>query len=317
MCHRPGRHERPNPNPHTYRHGTGPLAVAARSYQLLMSGPDVLAIDGRVSHGLPHRSIPLPELEQWLTNHCCYEAHDEVWRHLVARARTDGPAWVVAAVGIAQPGLRAAAGAAARRSYLPADTRDDLDAELLAGFLEALRSDHVPDTRVRGWLIGQAYIAARRQRRIETRHAHRRHRTNPADIADVAEVVSLSYPADSDGPDTILNAAVARGVITAAERDLIARTRLNGMPLLELARSTGQHYDALASQRRRAEADLLLHLGAIPRQTWDDRARAIEARRQSACLARRAGQPRPYVRERDGATDARALARRSCRRTRP
>jgi hypothetical protein len=62
-----------------------------------------------------------------------------VWRHLVTRARTDGPAWVVVAVGVAMPGLRVTAARLARMYG------GDVQAAVVAEFLAALRTiDPVP-----------------------------------------------------------------------------------------------------------------------------------------------------------------------------
>ena len=47
-----------------------------------------------------------------------------MWRELVVRARRDGPAWVVAAVGVAMPGLRRIAG------MLAAGWRGDTDGSI-------------------------------------------------------------------------------------------------------------------------------------------------------------------------------------------
>jgi hypothetical protein len=81
------------------------------------------------------------------------EVRDAVWRELVVRARRDGPAWVVAAVGVAMPGLRRIAG------LLTAGWRgdtDDLDSELIVGFVARLKTidldvpricDFMPRTR--------------------------------------------------------------------------------------------------------------------------------------------------------------------------
>ncbi|WP_422750494.1 hypothetical protein [Micromonospora sp. WMMD1219] len=76
-------------------------------------------------------------MRQWLLDHPrAYTVRDVVWRELIRRARLDGPAWVIAAVALAMPALRRYAG---RLLTGWAGDARDLDAEILTGFLTALR----------------------------------------------------------------------------------------------------------------------------------------------------------------------------------
>jgi hypothetical protein len=85
----------------------------------------------------PAGVIALPALQSWLLRHPrAYAVRDAVWGELIRRARLDGPAWVVAATAMAMPALRRYAGQL--RIGWSGDTHD-LDAEILAGFLTALR----------------------------------------------------------------------------------------------------------------------------------------------------------------------------------
>src|SRR5882724_1630547 len=111
---------------------SSPLDAADRAFALLVAPPTQIGFDARGFDGLPDTIVPLEKLRAVLlaastTDHC----KDAVWRELVLRARRDGPAWVVAAVGVAMPGLRRVAGQLARGWR--GDT-DDLDAELIVGF---------------------------------------------------------------------------------------------------------------------------------------------------------------------------------------
>jgi hypothetical protein len=54
----------------------------------------------------------------------------------------------------------------------------------------------------------------------------------------------------------LLPAAVAAGVLTSREVVVIARTRIEGRPLREVAAALGRPYDAARMERRRAEAAL-------------------------------------------------------------
>jgi hypothetical protein len=115
---------------------SSPLAAAARAFALLVQPPTPIGFDGRGFAGLPDEILPLERLRSLLLSpQISVEVRDAVWRELVLRARRDGPAWVVAAVGLAMPGLRHVAGLLA--AGWRGDTAD-LDAELVAGFVERL-----------------------------------------------------------------------------------------------------------------------------------------------------------------------------------
>lgn len=58
-----------------------------------------------------------------------------------------------------------------------------------------------------------------------------------------------------------LKRAVAAKVVTAKEAELILRTRVDGVPLAEIAAAEEIAYDTLRLRRRRAERHLLLFLG--------------------------------------------------------
>ena len=98
--------------------------------------------------------MPLPRLRAWLLTHrTAYAARDAVWRDLVTRARGDGPEWMIATVGMAMPALVRFAGSLAR-GYR--GDPDDLDAEILTGFLDA-RPQHrsAPGPAVRAAVLGR------------------------------------------------------------------------------------------------------------------------------------------------------------------
>ena len=112
----------------------------------------------------PAAAAPV-ELRRWLLDRSTSpEARDGVWRELVGHSRRpppEGPAWTVAAVGLALPGLTAAAGRLTRGWR--GDT-SDLDAELLAGFVARLRTLDASEPRVLGRLLDAAIRAGRRAR---------------------------------------------------------------------------------------------------------------------------------------------------------
>src|SRR5690348_14784347 len=90
---------------------SSPLDAAQRAFEFLVCPPAPLAFDSRPFAGLPDGILPLDELRNvLLLPETEVPVRDAVWRELVTRARRDGPAWVVAVVGIAMPGLRRMAG---------------------------------------------------------------------------------------------------------------------------------------------------------------------------------------------------------------
>jgi hypothetical protein len=202
---------------------SSPLDVAARSFELLTEGPRPPVLPNGISADrLP---VLVPTLDR--------EGRDAIWRQLVGLARDGDPAWTVICTGLALPGLRTAAAAVARG--LP-DQAADMDAEILTGFLVALREvdARIPD--VCGRLREAAYNAGRRARYAELAHRNRR-----AD--DDTPVPAFSEPAH---PDAILARAVADGVVSALEAELIGRVHLEGRSIrivaaeLWMARTTAQ-----------------------------------------------------------------------------
>jgi hypothetical protein len=78
------------------------------------------------------------------------------------------------------------------------------------------------------------------------------------------ETVPLAYDFDRAAPlddplerwPGILPSAVAHGVVTPRQVVVIAQTRMEGRPLIEVAQSLGRTYDSLRMERARAEAAL-------------------------------------------------------------
>ena len=54
-------------------------------------------------------------------------------------------------------------------------------------------------------------------------------------------------------PDFVLATAVARGVLTQAQAQLIGRNRLEGIPLAQIAGEMGISHNSLCNRRKRAE----------------------------------------------------------------
>lgn len=223
---------------------TSSLAAADRAFSLLTSGPAPLAFDGHGFAGLPDRVLGLGELKRLLLSGGLSRAEqDAVWRELVLRARRDGPAWVIACVGLAMPGLRRAV---RRLGAGPVPPTVDLPAEVLEGFLVHLRKVDVDGERIVGRLVDAGARRARKARDAE------------ADAAAVQVMRPWSQAPRNpwDHPDWVLARALAAGVINGEEHQLIGGTRLEGRSLAEVSAQLGVSVTLAGAWRRRAQVRL-------------------------------------------------------------
>lgn len=245
------------PSPIDPRGGAGDEAVSAprvldaaeAAFRLLTTGPAPLAVDGSVlGHGLPHRLLPLDEVrERLLDPSTGHEAREAIWQVLVRNARERGAAWVVGAVGVALPGLRNVAGVLAR-GY--AGDVEDLDAEVVAGFTERLKTIDQDAGSLAARLVWAAQRAGARLRAAEWEHAARR----------LPLLDSIEPPAPWGHPDLVLADAVTEGIITEFEASVIIATRLENTHLTTLARKLEFSYEQLRYLRDFAEYRLVRYL---------------------------------------------------------
>jgi hypothetical protein len=265
---------------------SSPLAAAERAFTLLVQPPTHVGFDGRGFDGLPDDILPLERLRTLLLSpQTGVEVRDAVWRELVIRARRDGPAWVVAAVGIAMPGLRHVAGALA--AGWRGDT-SDLDAELLVGFVARLKTIDLEPGRICGRLIDAGLRAARKARDAESDTQLIR--------TDAPDPIAPIHPWDH--PDLVLARAVAVGVLDADEANLIAATRLDNATLAQAAASFGITSSLASSWRLKAERRLrdairdgdlaFVPLRPRPRRRRDaTRQRVVATRQRVAAIQQR------------------------------
>ena len=222
------------------------LDAADAAFRLLCAGPRPLSLHAsRLAAGLPDRPVPLDELRVLLLHPATgTRARNAVWAELVRRARSGDPAWVLGLTGMALPGLRRAVASLAPLCY---GDPADLQAEVLTGFLAAMRAldpgdlEQVP-------LASRLYWAARRAGQklawADAGHAARR--------AGLDERGDAPDPPQGH-PDFVLAAAVRKGVLTPGQAELIGLSRLEGVPLSQIAAGTGISHSALCNRRKRAE----------------------------------------------------------------
>jgi hypothetical protein len=230
----------------------GALAAAERAFGFLTVPPRPLTLDGGLlGHGLPARHIPLDELRRLLVRDpaTSFDAKDAAWHDLITRAKRWGPTWVVAAVGMALPALSAMS---RRLSVGHAGQRDDIDSELLAGFLHAMRhrdlSGPAPYARM-CWAGWRAALLARKSIATE-------------ELPDVFDPESRLPTRPYGHPDLILGRAVHAGVITADQAELISATRLGRVLVEDLAARAGVDASVIRMRRRRAEIAVVKAMAA-------------------------------------------------------
>lgn len=244
----------------------GALATLEATFRMLCRGPGPLAMPGPMfapGRRRPVRLVEARELLLW-PDRMPPDARDAVWAELIRRAQTDpadpaasgrlvevsgagAAAWVVGAAGVLAPGLRRVCD---RLAAGWAGDRDDLEAEVLAGFLTALRAIDPDSGRLPSRLCWAAYRAGSALRHRDT--DHRQRRTSRSD----AELGAVAPPRQWGHPDFVLATAVQAGTITAAEAELIASTRLEGVHLQDAATGLGISRGTLITRRNRAERRL-------------------------------------------------------------
>ncbi|MFC3499893.1 hypothetical protein ACFOOK_02735 [Micromonospora krabiensis] len=217
------------------------LTTAEAAFVLLTCEPAPLVFDARPVPGLPDAAIPLGELRTLLLcERYDSDTTDVLWRHLAHHAREKGPAWVVGAIGVALPALTRLAGKISRGHARHAD---DVDSEVLAGFLQALRAVDLAPPRLwlrlcwAAWRAGVAVIKADEGDEL------------PLDLSTGSRSPRMPY----GHPDLLLGRAAAAGLITSEAAELISATRFGDTLVEQLAAEHGVSASVLRMRRRRAE----------------------------------------------------------------
>jgi hypothetical protein len=218
-----------------------PLDAARVAFGWLTAGDHPVAVDGRLFDHLPNRVIPVDELRDLLLAHGCpRRVWDQVWAHVISRARVEGGTWTITAVGLALPMLTSLA---ARLTERYADDPSDIHAEVLRGFLDALHTVDLAQGRITVRLRWAAYRAG-----------HRALLDGMDGPTPKPPGFHSSEPKPPSGhPDLVLARAVEAGVLTRTEAELIGATRLEGIELADWPRPPGLTYKTLAKHRRKAE----------------------------------------------------------------
>lgn len=217
------------------------LTTAESAFALLTCEPAPLVFDARPVPGLPDVLLPLTELRVLLRcERFDSDTTDGLWRQLAQHARECGPAWVVGAIGVALPALTHLA---AKISRGRARYADDVDSEVLAGFLQALFTADLAAPRLwlrlcwAAWRAGASVVRADEGEEL------------PADPSCGSRLPRMPY----GHPDLLLGRAAAAGLITREAAELISATRFGDALIEQLAVERGVTAAALRMRRRRAE----------------------------------------------------------------
>jgi DNA-directed RNA polymerase specialized sigma24 family protein len=205
------------------------------------------------------------------------DAKDAALAALLRCAQTDARAGRVILQALL-PGLKRLA----ERLIRDPGTRDEVWSTLLAAAWERIYSYPLVrrPQRIAANLLLDTRLAIRQERERARRGAARE-----LALADVPPPPrSLPFP-----PEQPLRRAVDAGAITAEEAELIAQTRIDGTPLVELAAEIRVAYDALRKRRERAERRLLLFLGQPDVRFEGRNRRSFSARIAGPGLAGSAG----------------------------
>jgi hypothetical protein len=223
------------------RHSPSRTSSALRVAQYIFTRsacePTTLWLDGAQFDDLPDgRLLLMPLRDVLLRPATTPGTRDAVWRELISRARTC-ESWLVAAMGMAMPGLRRAV------RQLTIDVRgdrDDLESAVAEGFVTALHKVDLGDTSLCARLVTAARKAGAKQL----------YQDAAVDAAVWSQFASRAPRPPWGHPDFVLLDAVASGV---QEARLIGATRLEHVPVAELAAELGLLTNTLVKRRRRAE----------------------------------------------------------------
>jgi DNA-directed RNA polymerase specialized sigma24 family protein len=191
-----------------------------------------------------------PRLIAFLRSSASAASKDAVLRPLVRIAR-DEPLAARLLLEALAPGLTRLA----ERVIFDERDRDELWALILGHAWQQIRS--YPLERRPSKIAANLILETRRAALAEfTRDRPRRHELPPRPLSERA-----TPPASAD-VDTLLARAVAAGAVSADEAELILQTRIDEVPLRQLAAERRLPYHTLNVRRLRAERRLLLFLGS-------------------------------------------------------
>lgn len=218
------------------------------------------SIDGHQVDGLPDQHLTLAQARDRILDRACPRAtRDGLWRLLIRRARYHGADWTMACAGVALPAL--AASTHRLGSWYGGD-HADLQAEILTGFLEALVTVRLSRPGVAERMRWAAYRAGHAAVVASLSDPRPFELDEPLDVVEAILTGFRSViPHPPWGhPDLVLARAIADGVLTPTEAELIGATRLDADRLDQWARRHSVPYATANTTRWRAERRLVAYL---------------------------------------------------------
>ena len=252
--------------------------------------PTHLTLNGPHVHPcLEERTYSLFELREVLLDRTtANQVRDAVWRHTIRAARHSQD-WMVGALGLAMPMMRSAVRHAGRGLDQVGEAH--LQAEVVTAAIRQIRTVNLDHA-------GQGYFLLCRVRRAALGERKRAQAAALQVLVDEQKVDIEAEFGPARSCESVLQAAVRAQTLTAAEAELIARTRLEGISLVRLSTETGVAYKTLAKRRQRAEARLAAALRSAPGRAREGAPAAassvspVDVRRPSGSVESKASNPR-------------------------
>lgn len=245
-----------------------PLRTLEESFLALAAAPGPLVLPAGLVCERPHRPFfPVDQVRSLLAHPATSPAlRARTWREVARRAQDSGEPWGTVAVGLTVPALHRMLARVSRPTRLE---RADLEQEALTAVATALARVDLTTDDVPAHLLGAADRAVH-----HTVYAARGlKRREGGDMAAHAERLAR-LALQSGGPDmdeavdavrggdeySVLARAVSDRVISVAEAQLIARTRVGGEPMRRLADERGLSARQLYRHRSAAEQCVAAYL---------------------------------------------------------
>lgn len=207
-----------------------------------------LTIDGsKLSADLPSQNMKIDKLFELIRKQTTEQSiKDAIWAEIVRLAQSVGQPWTLVATGLIAPALHSAA---QRVLTHRGGNRADVEADMLLGFIEALRITDPSMQRLAYHLKQIAY-----QRAISAYQVPIQHLNQSGVVRPVPLVTRPGHP------DLVLAQAIEDNALTMTEAELIGRTRLEGTDLPTVARDLDLPHDECLRRRERAETQLARYL---------------------------------------------------------
>lgn len=226
------------------------LDVVERRFLAMTAEPLPTTLDcAELGCGLPAAEMPLDQVRVLLLKRrTSWVTKNAVWQELVRRAHTMPEPWTTVAAAMMMPGLKHIGGKLGTR--YPGE-RNDLDSEILEGFLQALDLAEAGTPKVHAQLYWAAF-----RRGHEACNRERRVQSSRADMNES----TAKYRCPDGHPDIVLANAMRRGVVTPQEADLVSDVFLDHNDRTTVARQRGTSRYQVRSRLTTATRHLADHL---------------------------------------------------------